>query len=299
MFSSIKVRLILGFYVFLVLCIPVGAYLVSTQKTVSSRASEGTPSASLKPFTIPKKSSTASTASSSAQQLLSQLEADLLPSPSPISTAETSSPTIATSFGPTLSLKVTLEARPADNQAVKLFVGIVEGSLTSNPKFILNFSLDLPASGSYSNLSLAGLNSGSTYTALIKGAAQIASSSEFTMSPNVTTLNSGSAINLTTGDLNEDNTINSADYSIVKALLGTSQSSSNWNSNADLNKDGVINIFDLAIVSNNLGKTGASGVWTSPLNIATSSGGLTEATSLPVGSTSDGKTTGYWMWIPK
>lgn len=294
MFSSIKARLILGLYVFLVLCIPVGAYLVSQQQTVKSRASEGTPSASLKPFTQPKRSPITSTASSSAQKLLSQLEADLLPSPSPISTTddlETSSPTIATSFGPTLSLKVTLEGRPENNQAVKLFVGIVEGSLTSNPKFILNFSLDLPANGIYSNLSLAGLTSGSTYTALIKGAAQIASSSEFTMSPNVTSLNSGSAITLTTGDLNEDNTINTADYSIVKALLGITQSSSNWNNNADLNKDGVINIFDLAIVSKNLGKTGASGVWTSPLNIATSSGGLIEDAR--------GGTTGYWMWIPK
>lgn len=289
MFSTLKARLVLGVYVFLILCIPVGAYLVSQQQTVRSRASEGTPSATIKPLSKPKTTS----ASSSAQQLLSQFEADLLPSSSPISTAdtlETSSPTIATSFGPTLSLKVTLEGRPADNQAVKLFVGIIEGALTSNPKFILNFSLDLPANGSYTNLSLAGLTSGSTYTALIKGAAQIASSSEFTMSPNVTNLNSGSAINLTTGDLNEDNTINTADYSIIKAILGTSQTSSNWNSNADLNKDGVINLLDLLIVSNNLGKTGASGVWTSPLNTATASGGLTEEAR--------GGTTGYWVWIP-
>lgn len=302
MFSTLKARLLLGLYVFLILCIPIGAYLVSTQKTVSSKASEGTSSATLKPISKGK----GLAATSSAQQLLNSLKSSDSSSPllDDLNSSDTSSPTIATSFGPTLSLKVKLEGSPENNQTTKLFVGILEGTLTSNPKFILNFSLNIPADGSYSNLSLAGLTSGSTYTALIKGAAQIASSSEFTMTPNVTNLNSGSAINLTTGDLNEDNTINSADYSIVKSLLGISQSSSKWNNNVDLNKDGVINLLDLLIVSNNLGKTGASGVWISPLSkTATSSGGLREeATSssrLPVGSTTDGSTTGYWMWIPK
>lgn len=282
MFTTLKMRLLLGLYVFLILCIPVGAYLVSQQQTIKSRASEASPSASLK--TIPKPTT------SPAKELLSALESsDFLPSPAP---EANTSPTIATSFGPTLSLKVSLEARPADNQATKLFVGIAEGSLSSNPKFLLNFSINLPADGTYANLSLAGLISGTKYTALVKGAAQIASSVEFTMSPNVTNLNEGLAINLKTGDLNEDNTINSADYSIVKALLGTSKSSSNWNDNVDLNKDGVINTVDLLIVSKNLGQTGASGIWVSPLNKnATPSGSLTQEAT--------GSTSGYWIWIPK
>lgn len=282
MFTTLRMRLLLGLYVFLILCIPVGAYLVSQQQTIKSRASEASPSASLKSSPKP--------ITSPAKELLSALESsDFLPSPAP---EANTSPTIATSFGPTLSLKVSLEARPADNQATKLFVGIVEGSLSTNPKFLLNFSVKLPSDGTYTNLSLAGLTTGTKYTALIKGAAQIASSVEFTMSPNVTNLNEGLAINLKTGDLNEDNTINSADYSIVKALLGSSKSSSNWNDNVDLNKDGVINTVDLLIVSKNLGQTGASGIWTSPLNKnATPSGSLTQEAT--------GSTSGYWIWIPK
>ena len=131
MFTTLKTRLLLGLYVFLILCIPIGAYLVSQQQTVKSRASEATAGASLKVSPKPK----ASTSSSSAKQLLNALESsNLLPSSAP--ELETDSPTIATSFGPTLSLKIALEGRPANNQATKLFVGIVEGSLASNPKFI-------------------------------------------------------------------------------------------------------------------------------------------------------------------
>lgn len=282
MFSTLKMRLLAGLYVLLILSIPVGAYLVSQQQTIKSRASEASPSASLKSSPKPT--------ISPAKELLSALESsDFLPSPAP---EANTSPTIATSFGPTMSLKVSLEGRPADNQATKLFVGIAEGSLSTNPKFLLNFSVNLPADGSYTNLSLAGLTTGTKYTALVKGAAQIASSSEFTMSPNITNLNEGNTINLTTGDLNEDNTINSADYSIIKALLGMNSKSANWNENADLNKDGVINTVDLLLVSKNLGQTGASGIWISPLNKnATPSGALTQEAT--------GSTSGYWIWIPK
>lgn len=283
MFATLKSRLLLGLYIFLILCIPVGAYLVSQQQTVKSRASEGSTTLKPSPKASPKPKSSSS--SSTAKELLNALGSSELSS-SPTPELETDSPTIATSFGPTLSLKVTLEGSPEDNQTTKLFIGIVEGTLSTNPKFLLNFSVNLPANGTYSNLSLAGLTSGSKYTALVKGASQIASSAEFIMSPNVTNLNSGSAINLKSGDLNEDNTINSADYSIVKALLGTTSTSANWNGNVDLNKDKVINSLDLLIVSKNLGTTGASGVWISPLNIATPSGSLT-----PQG--------GYWIWVPK
>lgn len=296
MFSSLKVRIILAIYILLILSIPIGAYLVSQQKTFKSRASEETTDQKLK--ASPKPRITNSSATSSAKQLLNALNSSGL---STSTESESSSPTIATSFGPTLNLKVKLEGRPENNQSIKLFIGIVEGSLSANPKFLLNFSVNLPVDGTYSNLSLAGMSVGTKYTALVKGAAQIASSSEFTMSPNVTDLNEGNTIILTTGDLNEDNTINSADYSIVKGLLGKTKTSSNWNENADLNKDGVINSLDLLIVSNNLGKTGASGIWVSPLNkTATSSGALTEeAEKLPVGSTLNGSDSGYWIRIPK
>lgn len=295
MFSSFKQRLLLGIYIFIILSIPVGAYLASEAKVFKSKASEGT-ALSVKATPRPTLSP--------AKDLLKDSESKLLSQPSPTpSTNEadvSSSPTIANSFGPTLSLKATLEGRPSGKFATKLFVGIIEGALTSNPKFLLTFSVDLPADGSFNNLSLAGLSVGSKYTALIKGSAQIANSASFTMSPTVTNLNDGQPLNMLSGDLNEDNVINSADFSIAQKANGATSKSANWNENADLNKDGVVNIFDLSIVNKNIGQIGASGAWTSPIpKVSTPSASLnTPFSTHPVGSLESGSA-GYWMWIPK
>lgn len=284
MFSTLKAKLLLGVYIFLILSIPAGAYLVSQQQTLKSSASQpktkqvkvGTPSSSLSP-------------ARELQALSEQSNPLPIPSPSP-----EPSVTTATSFGPTLSFKVILESRPANNQSDRLFVGILEGNLTANPKFLLSFTVDLPAQGKYDNLSLAGLLSGSRYTALLKGSGSIAASSAFLMNSTVTNLNDGQSLNLTAGDLNDDNSINSADYSIAKAALGSSKGSKNWNDNADLNKDGVVNSLDLSLIIKNLGKAGASGSWTSPLpKTATPSAGLSQ----PVGSPDQPE--GYWFWVPK
>lgn len=284
MFSTLKMKVLLGIYIFLVLSIPTGTYLVSLQQTIQSKASEPKKTTQA-PQTTP--SHTISPAKELAK-LAEQTGQKVLSTPTPEPTT-----TIATSFGPTLSLKAKLEGRPKDNQTTRLFVGIAEGSLTTNPKFLLTFTVDLPKSGEYSGLSLAGLTVGNKFTALLKGSAQIATSSAFIMSPTVTNLNDGQSLAMLSGDLNEDNAINSSDYSIVKALLGANSKSKNWNDNADFNKDGIINSFDLAIITKNLGKIGASGVWTSPIpKNATPSGGLTEeATS--------SATSGYWIWVPK
>jgi len=292
MFSTFKERLLLGIYIFLILSIPIGAYLGAQYQNITSRAAEQKPKATAKP------ASKVAT-SSAKQQLLKASEANLSGVAGSSNTApDSSSPTIANSFGPTLSLKAVLEGRPADNQATKLFVGIVDGVLSGSPKFLLSFTVDLPASGAYSNLSLAGLSSGTKYTALLKGTAQIATASAFVMSPAVTNLNDGNPINLLTGDLNEDNIINSNDYSIVQKAFGSNSSSTNWNDNSDFNKDGVINSFDLSIVTRNLGAIGASGAWSSTApKVATTSAVLT---TNPQGSAnSPGDPTGYWIWIPK
>lgn len=278
MFSSLKLKLLLGLYVFILVSIPVGAYLVSQNKTVKSKAQE--------PITKPPVKQTPKPAASPAKELLST------PSPSP----NPSSPTIANNFGPTLSLKAAMEGRTTDF-STKLFVGIMEG-LSSNPKFLLSFTIDLPKSGAYSNLSLAGLTSGNKYTAILKGSAQIATASGFIMSPTVTNLNSGETVNMLSGDLNEDNMINPADYSIARAALNSTPASKNWNSAADLNKDGVVNIFDLAIISKNIGQVGATGTWTSPIptKSATPSANLS-ADSPPIGGPA-GSADGHWIWIP-
>lgn len=294
MFSSLTQRILLGIYIFILLSIPIGAYLASQHQTIKSSAKEEI----VKPVIKVTPPPSAKTNTSPAKQLLSATQASSAsPSASPSPSADTS-PTIATNFGPTLSLKVNLEGRPAGNQSTKLFVGIIEGDLTANPKFLLSFTLDIPKSGLYNNLSLAGLTSGSKYTAILKGSAQIASSPTFTMSPAVTNLENGEAIKLTSGDLNEDNIINAADYAIAQKALNTTSGSQNWNEAADLNSDGVVNIFDLTIISNNIGKTGASGAWTSPIpKVASPSASLLNS-NLPVGSPDNGHG-GYWIWLPK
>ncbi len=288
MFSTLTQKLLLGLYIFILLSIPVGAYLASQHQTVKSSALEPTPAK------LPVVKTTPLPTSPTTKQLLNASKSNANPSEQPSPTPQ--SPTIATSFGPTMSLKIYLQGRPANNQATKLFVGIMEGSLTQNPKFLLNFTVDIPSNGAYDNLSLAGLTPGNNYTALLKGSAQIATASAFTMSPNITSLNKGQPINLLSGDLNDDNIVNSADYSIAQKALGATSSSTSWNANADLNKDGIINIFDLAIIGSNLGKVGASGTWTSPIpKSATPSASLSE--NAPIGGP-EGSTNGHWIWIP-
>lgn len=290
MFSTFKQKLLLGVYVFILLSIPVGAYLASQQQNVSSSAkgqknNKPAVQTPAKPVTSPAKGLL------SASQTRSENNPASSPSPAPSETT-----TVPTSFGPTLSLNAALEGRPKNNQATRLFVGIIEGSLTANPKFLLNFTIDLPASGQHSGLSLAGLTVGSRYTALLKGSAQIATESAFTMSPAATRLNGDQPINLISGDLNDDNIVNSADYSIVQKALGSTSKSSNWNGNADLNKDGLINTFDLGLVAKNIGRAGASGAWISPVpKLASSSASL----SAPPAGGPQNSTDGYWIWIPK
>lgn len=293
MFSTFKSRLILGLYIFLILSIPVGAYLVSQNQTIKSRASEEKTSKPIVKFTPrPTTSGAKEILDSSLEDLSSSLDA----SPS---SSEENSPTIATSFGPTLSLAASLEGRQVTNQATKLFVGIVEGAISSSPKFLLSFSVNLPKDGKYANLSLAGLSAGNTYTALLKGQAQIAAAASFTMSPTTTNLNEGKAVSMLTGDLNDDNVINSSDYTLAQKALGAASGSANWNELADFNKDGIVNTFDLGIILKNLGQTGASGAWVSsnPAKTATPSGSLNEGNNQGGPSANSGQ--GYWIWIPK
>lgn len=290
MFSTFKHRLLLGVYVFLILSIPIGSYLASQTQIFKSKASEGTV---VKVGT--EKIASRLTNTSASKTLLQDSENNALnnSASSSADTVDEPSATIADTFGPTLSLKATLEGRPADNQATKLFIGIVEGVLGANPKFLLSFTIDLPKNGVYEKLSLAGLTVGNQYTALIKGGAQIATSSAFTMAANVTNLNNGETLNMLSGDLNDDNAVTSADFDIAQKALGSKSGSENWNELADLNKDGIVNTFDLSIVKRNIAQTGASETWISPTPATTS-------TSININNAvGSAPLEGYWMWIPK
>ena len=213
-------------------------------------------------------------------------------SPGSLEPTPTTIPGSNLSFGPTLNMRIALEGRPVNRQAGKVFVGLANGAIAARPKYLLSFTIDLPDSGVFNGLSLAGLDVGTTYTAYLKGPAQIDSASTFTMSPSESMLNNGESILLISGDLNEDNTINSADYTIAKNVYGTTPSSSNWNYRADFNDDKIINNYDLAYITKNFGKTGASSVWQST-PISTTSAQLNLPTSVGGPSSPSGITSGY------
>lgn len=295
---SLKQIIIIAGFVLILISIPLMFIMIKNTQIFKSRASE------IKRDRFSDQEISAE-ASGSAQEVpedspLSTLQS-LLQNASPsaaavndISPTPTTAPNLA--FGPTLNLKIALEGRQEGKQAAKIFIGIGSGSSTTKPTYVLSFTIDVPDTGMFSGISLAGLNPGSTYTAYVKGPSQIDSSSTFIMSPTETNLNSGQALNLLSGDLNEDNTVNSADYTIAKNIYGATSSSSNWNSRADFNGDRVINNLDLSILMKNFGKIGASGIWYSSIPTATSSATPTVTNS---GSPQDNShSSGYWIWVP-
>jgi len=201
------------------------------------------------------------------------------------------------SSGPNLKFKIVIQGRPDNDQNTKLIVNIASGQPTTDPQYLASFTVDVPASGEYDTISLVGLQSNTTYTAYLKGSAQIDAAIPFTVTPAGATLNNGDPIPLTSGDLNEDNIIDSADYNLLRAALGATPSSSNWNANFDLNLDNIINNLDLSIVSGNSAKIGASGKWYSKVDSsASSSASLVQPPNIGGLEVSSG--TGHWVWLP-
>lgn len=269
-----QAKLLLAMFIILVLLIPTGFYLFS------KRSESGFSSKQKKlDIKIPPKDKT-------VEEELETLKRATQSS----SSAKTTSVNIP-ALGPTLNFTVAIEGRPKDKQAAKVFVGISAGKPAPNPKYLISFTVDLPDIGIYKGISLAGLDLGSTYTAYIKGPSQIASASAFVLSSNEVYLNASQPITLLSGDLNEDNAINSADYSIFKSAYGARPTAKNWSERADFNMDGVVNSADLSIILKNFGKTGTSGIWYSPIPISSKSGGL----KMPAEATASG---GYYLWIP-
>lgn len=284
--TDTKQRIIVIVFVVTIIVIPLFSMVVSQRTTISKANSDprafdlGT--VTEEPKEVPK-------------DALSQLqrEAAMQATSSSSTALPPSEPeqTTAVSFGPTLSFRISIEGRPVNNQSSKqFFVGIAAGEPTDNPTYLLSFTVDIPASGIFDSISLAGLESGSEYTAYLKGSAQVATTSAFRMSPGVSSLNNGTTLNLLSGDLNDDNVINTADYSLAKAAFGSTPSSDNWSERADLNLDNVVNTIDLGIVIRNLGQTGEDGAWYSTTESASQSA---------VPSAVGGASGGYWIWVPR
>lgn len=286
-----KTLLAIGGFLVIVAVIPVLAVMIKQTTVFRSQASEIKVASSsaqrIISNAVTQENSKEVPKTSSLEELTKLIQPSITPEPAPATAGPTPTPYINLSFGPTLNLSISLQGRPAGKQAARAFVGLAGNTPTKNPTYLLTFTIDFPEDGIFRGLSLAGLNPGSTYSVYIKGPGQIDSASSFVMSPTESAVNSGQPMVLTSGDLNDDNTINSADYNIALGLYGTTSNSRAWNKNADFNRDNVINTYDLAYITSNLGKTGASGTWISAPSVATSSGS-------PAGSPSGG----YWLWVP-
>lgn len=303
---SLRDRIIIGAIILLTLLIPTGAYVLSLRFNAQSQASDDYSS----PVTSPKSEATTSSKLKDALDRLNQTTSGGTSGSTAgtQTTTETGSDDTSSSqliLGPTLGFSLILQARPLDNQSTKAFLGIALGQPTTKPTYLLSFMVDIPASGSFDGISLSGLESGSTYTAYIKGASQIATASAFVVKATPSNL---AALNLLTGDVNEDNVIDILDYNLVKATIGGNPTSAKWNALYDFNLDNVINSWDLNIVLSNLGKIGASGAWYSYSPIATASATTSALLTSPsTGSVSGEMTTGtqeseksgYWMWVPE
>lgn len=292
-------KIIIIAFIVLVIAIPIGSYAISWRIRASQTGqSQGY-----------NQAVTAESSSSATKKKVSRSKSDLDKASNKSGSADTEKEGVESSakvsFGPTLDFSILIEGRPKDNYTTKLFVGIAEGKPTAIPKYLLQFNVDVPKTGVFTGMSLQGLDEGKTYSAYLKGPAQIATASAFTLNASANKLNSGTALQLLTGDLNEDNTINTADYSIAKAALGANPSFANWNANIDFNLDGVINAFDLAFITKNFGKSGLSGAWYSPTPSAGSPGIATPSAGTSTEPIMDVKIemppigkSGYWIWVP-
>jgi len=297
-------RIVVAGILILTLLIPTGAYVLSLRYKTQSSAQEYN-----FPVTSPKSEATASSRLQDALDRLSKSGEDSDPdskSQGIQTTTDTGLDEGALTdsqliLGPTLGFSVILQGRPLDNQSTKAFLGIAAGNPTTRPTYLLSFMVNIPSSGSFDGISLAGLETGQTYTAYLKGETQIATASSFVVRATPANL---ATLNLQTGDLNEDNVIDTADYNLVKAAIGATPSSTKWNALFDFNLDNIINSWDLNIVLANLTRVGASGAWYSYSPINTASTSAIPKTS-NIGSTSaeiepgTAQTTpGYWMWVP-
>lgn len=289
---SLRDRAIIAAILIISLLIPTGAYVLSLRAKTQSQAQEYKT-----PVTKEKTEATTSSRLKEALDRLNQSQNGTTAGGQTSGTQTTTETGVDDSvsetqliLGPTLGFSLLLQGRPLDSQSTQAFLGIAAGQPSGKPTYLLSFMVNVPASGSFDGISLSGLDTGSTYTAYLKGKAQIATSSAFVVK--ATPVNLG-ALNLLTGDVNEDNVIDILDYNLVKKAIGLTPSAPTWNPLYDFNLDNIINSWDLNIILANLGKIGASGAWYSYTPIATASAGTSG------GPQDDEEESGYWMRVPK
>lgn len=285
-----KHKIMIGVFAALTILIPTGSYVISQSinKPQETPVEFGTQFPVTSPKEVPK---------DAPQSKLEKDVKEATASENPITVNPTSADNATLYLAPAIGFKIILQGRPESDQTSKVFLGIASGQPTTNPKYLLSFVLNVPASGIVKDFSLPGLDTGVSFTAYLKGPSQIATASAFVSRNAPIDLGTQSML---TGDVNDDNIINTSDQELLKSVLGTSTSSPKWNPIYDFNLDQRINTLDLVILTKNMGRIGASGPWMSGIpqatKSATLSGSLNPDTGAP-GLDLDAEK-GYWMWVP-
>lgn len=68
----------------------------------------------------------------------------------------------------------------------------------------------------------------------------------------------GLAFSLFNGDVNGDNSVNLADFLVLRGAFGSTLGNPGYVSGADLNRDGTVNVLDFLILRSNFGRSGAA-----------------------------------------
>jgi hypothetical protein len=90
------------------------------------------------------------------------------------------------------------------------------------------------------------------YTVRIKGKTWLSRTVPLTVSGGYGVID----VTLLSGDVNGDDAVNLSDWSELAAAFGSDPSLPNWDSNADLNGDGVVDVTDFSLLAQNFGQEG-------------------------------------------
>jgi len=166
----------------------------------------------------------------------------------------------AVSGGVTKTTTVTLSPATAVSGSVTLqdFVGTVTGTQVKvelrtpgTTTVVATYNATLDASGNY------------TFNAAQNGTFDVTVKASHWLKTKVANVvisgssSSVSAVSLINGDVDGNNTVNTADQTALTIAFRSKPASANWNANADLNGDGQVSASDQAILGKNFNKTGA------------------------------------------
>ncbi len=172
------------------------------------------------------------------------------PSSTPTQTF-TSTPTRTPTAAPVLVGHVTWQGRPAQPNALQQVPVTLTLKLGTTE---VNYATQTTDANGFFTVSVGSLASG-TYSWRVKGAKWLANSGSvaLTGAPNT---NAEMGL-MRTGDTNNDNIVNTSDFSILKITFGKTIGDPGYDARADFNGDNAVNTTDFNLLKNNFGLEGA------------------------------------------